>query len=221
MSRNEDAERVARQISEYVQRLVGVIGPVEQEFCAQSLCPLALPLQLSRALDREVNVQLHRDIVLRPCRPRQVLDLLEGELPRSCGVHEHEPIRIVGRPVRGRLVTGSVLEPEQQPVELGELSRSRGVENGVQQLGYSAMTFPSVKWFVPPHSASRQVPIAADPGGLVGDVAQGEQRPDVARQFVDSRIHSWASKSGMLSRNPQVKRTSSPVTTSGTTSRIA
>jgi hypothetical protein len=45
-------------------------------------------------------VQLHRDIVLGPRGPRQVIDLLEGELSHSGGVHEHEPIGVVSGPVQ-------------------------------------------------------------------------------------------------------------------------
>jgi len=71
-----------------------------------------------------------------------VIDLLESKLAYAVGVHEHEPIRLVRCLARGRFVTGSVPQPEQLPVELGELSRSGGVENGVQQLGYSAMRLP-------------------------------------------------------------------------------
>jgi hypothetical protein len=64
-----------------------------------------------------------------------VIDLLESELAHPVGVHEHEPILLVSCPVRGRFVTGSVPQPEQLPVKLGEFSRFGGVENGVQQLG--------------------------------------------------------------------------------------
>jgi len=92
-------------------------------------------VQLSTARNREINVQLHRDIVLGPRCPRQVIDLLESELAHPVGIHEHEPIRLVRCTVRGRFVTGSVPQPEQMPVELGEFSRSGGVENGMQQLG--------------------------------------------------------------------------------------
>ena len=109
-SRNEDAERVARQVREYVQRLAGVISPVKNQFCAQGLRSLTLPLQLSAVRNCEVNVQLHRDIVLGPRCPRQVLDLLEGELAHLVGVHEHEPIRLVRCPVSGWFVTGSVAQ---------------------------------------------------------------------------------------------------------------
>ena len=64
-----------------------------------------------------------------------MIDLLEGELSHAGRIQEHEPVRVVVRPVRRWFITGSVSQTEQLPVELGELSRSCGVENGVQQLG--------------------------------------------------------------------------------------
>lgn len=110
--RNEDAERVAGQIREHIQRLAGVIGSVKEELCAKGLRSLALPVQLRTVGNREINVQLHRDIVLGPCCPSQVIDLLESELAHPGGVDQDEPISLVGCPVRGRFVTGSVLQPE-------------------------------------------------------------------------------------------------------------
>lgn len=79
-------------------------------------------------------MQLLRDVVFRPRRSRQCIHLLERELAHPAGVNEYEPIRLVRCAVRRRFVTGSVGQPQQLAVELGELSRCGGVENGVKQL---------------------------------------------------------------------------------------
>ena len=111
------------------------MSPVEKKFCTQGLRSLPLTVQLSNARHREINVQLHGDIVFGPRRSRQVIDLLESELAGAVGVHQHEPIRVVSYLVGGRFVTRSISQPQQLPVELGELSWLGGVENGVQQPG--------------------------------------------------------------------------------------
>jgi hypothetical protein len=64
-----------------------------------------------------------------------VINLLESELAHPVYVCEHEPVRVVGRLVRGRFITGSVPKPEELSIELGEFSRSGGIESSVQQLG--------------------------------------------------------------------------------------
>jgi len=48
-SGDEEAERVPRRVGEHVQRLVRLIGPVEEELGAQGLGSLALPLELVSA----------------------------------------------------------------------------------------------------------------------------------------------------------------------------
>jgi hypothetical protein len=130
-SRDEDAERVARKISEDIERLAGIIGSVKEEFCAERFGSLTLSLQLSTTRHGEIEVQLHRDVGLGPRCAWQVVDLLKGEFANPVGIHQHKPVRGIGRSVQGWFITGPVLQPEQVPVELGELSRFRGVEDGV------------------------------------------------------------------------------------------
>lgn len=48
-SRDKYAEGMARRIREDVQRFVGIVSAVQQEFSAQLFCSLPLSLQLSTA----------------------------------------------------------------------------------------------------------------------------------------------------------------------------
>ena len=135
---------MARRIREDVQRLVGVVSPVKKQSCPQSLRALALPGQLSEARDREVDVQLHRDTVAGPRGGRQMVDMLERQFPYRVGIREYEPVRLVRCPVGGWFVPRPVLQPQQLSVELGEPSRPRGVEDGVQHLRVLRHGCPSV-----------------------------------------------------------------------------
>jgi hypothetical protein len=47
-----------------------------------------MPLQFPDAGDREIDVHLHRYVVLRPSRTLQPLDLLECQLAAAVGVDE-------------------------------------------------------------------------------------------------------------------------------------
>jgi hypothetical protein len=90
------------------------MSPVEKKFSTQGLRSLPLPVQLSNARHREINVQLHGDIVFGPRRPRQVIDLLESELAGAVGVHEHEPIRVVSTSSAGGSSPGRYRSPSSR-----------------------------------------------------------------------------------------------------------
>src|SRR5690348_7327457 len=70
-SANEHAERVAGEVGEHVERLLLVVGPVQQEPGAERLRALTVPLELGTAADGEVEVQLHRHLVRGPRRGGQ------------------------------------------------------------------------------------------------------------------------------------------------------
>jgi hypothetical protein len=58
---------VTGRIREDQQCPVWVVGPVKHDYCAKGYGSLALPMQFSATRNREVNVQLHRDVVRGPC----------------------------------------------------------------------------------------------------------------------------------------------------------
>src|SRR4051812_43092190 len=118
-SADEQAERVAGRIGQHVEGLVLVVGAVPQGARTQRQRPVAGPRGPVRAAPPEVEVHLHRDVVLGPGRRLQPVDLLEGEPASPFGVDEHEPVGVVDR-VGRRFVARAVLQPEQLAVELRE-----------------------------------------------------------------------------------------------------
>ena len=133
-SAHEETERVPGRVRQHVERLVRVIGPVEEQLGAELLDQLPLALQLLDARHGEVEVQLHGDVVARPGRPLQPLHLLEGEAAGAVVLDEHEPLGVVRRPVGRRLVAVAVAQPEQPAVELRQPADIGGVQDGVQEV---------------------------------------------------------------------------------------
>jgi hypothetical protein len=71
---DEDAERVPGRVGVHVQRLLRVVGAVEQEPRPQGLRPLVRGVEVGDRRDAEVEVQLLRDRAVRPGRGRQLGD---------------------------------------------------------------------------------------------------------------------------------------------------
>src|SRR5699024_3049812 len=144
---DEDAERVAIRIREDVERLILVVGAVEQQFGTQVFGPLTLPLKLGSARDSEVEMHLHGDLCPRPGSRFEIIDLLEGQLSAPATVGEHEPIRFLGVvartllgtrvrcPAGGRFITGAIGVAEQLSIEFGRPPRRGCIDDRVQQFG--------------------------------------------------------------------------------------
>lgn len=130
---DEDAEGMTGGVGEHVQRLLGVVGAVEQQLGSQGESALMVSLQGRSVGDGEVEMQLHRDLRTRPSAGFQLVDLLEREQVRAVGKGENQPVGIV-RPVGRTLMARPVPKPQPLPVELGEAPDVGAVEDRVQQL---------------------------------------------------------------------------------------
>jgi hypothetical protein len=75
-------------------------------------------LQISGAGDGEVQMHLHRDVIVGPRRWHQALDLLERQLTAAALVDQEDPVFIVRGAVGGRLIARPVPQSQQVQVQL-------------------------------------------------------------------------------------------------------
>jgi hypothetical protein len=127
---------VAVRVGEYVQGLVWVIEPVVDDTSTESEGTLVLRGQLLSGSDAQVEMELLRNGVARPCRRRERVDLLEAEPGAAVGVAEDEPVVAVGIGRTGwrRFVARSVRVTEQLSVELRGPAGVEGVDDDRSQL---------------------------------------------------------------------------------------
>jgi len=123
---------VTCRVGEHIQRLLGIAGAVESQLGAEPQGRVLVSFERVDVLDDVVDVRLLRHFVLGPRRARELLDLLERELPRPIGPGEDQPVRGVRAGVGRGLVTGAVDQPQELAVELGQLAWSLAVQNCVQ-----------------------------------------------------------------------------------------
>jgi hypothetical protein len=122
---------VSRRIDEDVERLLLVVRAVQSHRGSETQRCVLVPLELLDAVNEVVDVELLRYRVVGPGGAGQSLDLLERELACAVRLREHEPVRIIDTPVGRRLVSRSVDEPQELPLELGEFAGPLTVQNGV------------------------------------------------------------------------------------------
>lgn len=126
-----------------------------------------MPLQLLETRNRDVQVHLHRDVMLGPRRSLQSLDLLKRQLASTARVHEDEPVRVVRNTILRRFIARPVLQSQELPLELGKTPGVGGVDGGVQQLG--VLNSDRLQSSHPPDARYRYPLIKherkADPGG--------------------------------------------------------
>ena len=92
---------MARRVREDVERLVLVLGPVQEQPGAQLLGSLAMALELLATGDGEVEVELHGHVVLGPRRRGELADLLDRHDPPTVRVEQDQPVRGVVTVRRG------------------------------------------------------------------------------------------------------------------------
>ena len=95
-----------------------------------------LGIEVLRGPDRQVQMQLLRDWPFRPGHPQKPYDLLEGQPVSSVRVTQHEPVMPfrVGFATGRRLVSRSISEAEQLPIELRERARIGAIQNRLEEL---------------------------------------------------------------------------------------
>ena len=93
---HEDAERVPGRVGEHEQRLLLVVGAIQQLPRAQGPAPADAGAQIVDRRHRGVQMQHLRSRALRPGRLRQTRHLLEGQAePAARDVAEHQPVLAV------------------------------------------------------------------------------------------------------------------------------
>ena len=120
-------------IGEHIQGLIVIAGPVIQQGRAQALRSLTLPFQIRDARYAEVVMHLLAHVICRLCRPYEFFDLIKREYPLPCPVDQHKPAGIILGPALGQLITGSIPQAKELPVELRESPAVRGIQRRVHQ----------------------------------------------------------------------------------------
>lgn len=86
------------------QRVGRIVGAIVENDRAELHRPFDLAALLVEGPHKEVEMDLLWGRTARPCRPRQRLDLLDGELRRSGSIIDDDEVRVVvgplARPVR-------------------------------------------------------------------------------------------------------------------------
>lgn len=145
LAANEDADRMASEVGVHSQRLLRIVGSVQEELGPERQRPVALRLQILWRRDHQIQVQLLRDRALWPGRLRELGHLLERHTRGAGGVLEHQPVlprRI--RFVRERtLVARPLPKAEHLPVALRKRLRIGAVQDDLEKLGESFAGFPS------------------------------------------------------------------------------
>src|SRR5947209_14216322 len=133
---DEDAKGMSCRVGIDAQRLLEIVRPVAQQRRTQAKSALMLGVEVLQGWDGQVQMELLRDWAFRPRHLEERCHLLESEPVSSVGVTQDEPVMPsrVGVAMGRRLVSRSVCETEQLPIELRERARIGAIQNRLQQL---------------------------------------------------------------------------------------
>lgn len=112
------------------QRLLGIIRSILEESGAELQSTLMLNVQFVRRRHRQVKVELLWDGSVGPGSWRKGRNLLKRQPRRSIVILEHQPVVAVWV----LFVARSILETEQEAIELGQPTRIQGVEDHLTKL---------------------------------------------------------------------------------------
>ena len=132
---DKDAAGVAVEVFVHAQGFIRIVRAIEPQAPSEGKHALVHGPQFIRVADSQIEMELLRNLRLRPRRPPDHVDLLKGEDGDAVLRPEVEPVATPGIVVTrtGLLMTGPVLEPEQLSPELGTPPRVRRVNHHLTQ----------------------------------------------------------------------------------------